>query len=784
MIMFSKISTCSVDGEFDITHVRVIFSKRLVTLFAQHPLLVTDLLRRDSVWGDGCEQADGRLVDINFNCDLSSSSWEPSCRTHDENMMHMWGVIKSLEHLWGVYVFALWRVNYCCFTETWHNMASAIWMITAIITSLIGDVVPIMARANDASALVDAALISDVVDDHIAPSLYSATLHIAANTDLHNLGNDCRVVDINANKVPRNNGELDAIHLEPVYILLEPPLLHGMKLLRAMGNLAGIVCCNVDLFDGNLPQETDRHCCGYDYDGSQITPVISNTTSLILRHIFTHVIGFHNCALYRIVVGRFIDDVSEGVSVTNTDAYESSSNVSSYLIQVGRSCDIYSLSFYTRYQLIQYDSTYYRCLTMVYHADVIKTFFDTSPCPWDIAHSSTFYVHPHQIRSDLIKCIIRLSNDQCVDLSVNGSFVDGTSSRSAEWGESCWCDDVINEHDAHAHDISDGFSFLFHSVDSDITKYSTNVRSWVIQVDQSSVGIDVYSQCSYNECHLITSGIIYQIYLPTIHRVFRQVVECWGKHVSNGRTILDHHPIVDMKSFDDVNHSTSRQCVKSFVFDTDLPSDLNGDMLMSHHVVRYSAQRPSLLAELDYRRILCSVFMAESTDIVPSSIERRYFYEKPVSVDRTHNVHATSYRQLISSHAQTYRRTSRPCSRLRTHSRRSRQYSHLKTCVRTSRQNSRLDLSSDIPDPTIKLYFTSKISSIYVRLTTWINTQDFVKNLNSLIEWGATVGSKFVEQSLVLYQLLASRGVSLSSNNCVEYVALSYKYLSMGTDIM
>ena len=117
MIMFSKISTCSLDGEFDITHVRVMYSRRLVPLFAQHPLLVTDLLRRDPVWGDGGEQAEGRLVDINFDCDLSSSSWE-SRRTNDENMMHMWGVIKSLEHLWGVYVFALWRVNYCCFTET------------------------------------------------------------------------------------------------------------------------------------------------------------------------------------------------------------------------------------------------------------------------------------------------------------------------------------------------------------------------------------------------------------------------------------------------------------------------------------------------------------------------------------------------------------------------------------------------------------------------------------------------------------------------------------------
>jgi len=53
MIMFSKISTCSVDGEFDITHVRVMYSRRLVPLFAQHPLLVTDLLRRDPVWGDG-----------------------------------------------------------------------------------------------------------------------------------------------------------------------------------------------------------------------------------------------------------------------------------------------------------------------------------------------------------------------------------------------------------------------------------------------------------------------------------------------------------------------------------------------------------------------------------------------------------------------------------------------------------------------------------------------------------------------------------------------------------
>jgi len=67
------------------------------------------------------------------------------------------------------------------------------------------------------------------------------------------------------------------------------------------------------------------------------------------------------------------------------------------------------------------------------------------------------------------------------------------------------------------------------------------------------------------------------------------------------------------------------------------------------------------------------------------------------------------------------------------------------------RENSRLDLSSDIPDPT-KLYFKLKISSLYVRLTLWINTQDFVKNLNSLIEWGATMGSNFVEQSLALYR--------------------------------
>lgn len=171
---------------------------------------------------------------------------------------------------------------------------------------------------------------------------------------------------------------------------------------------------------------------------------------------------------------------------------------------------------------------------------------------------------------------------------------------------------------------------------------------------------------------------------------------------------------------------TSRRYMKSCVFDTDLSLDLNGDMLMSHQVVGYFALRSSLPAELGYLRILCSVFTAESTDSVPSIDERRWSYKKTISSDRK-----------------------RQCSSLRTLRRRSCQYSHTMTCTIRSRQTSRLNLCSDISGPT-KLCLTSKISSPYILLSTGISIQDFFKHLNDLIEWGVTMGSNFVEQSLAL----------------------------------
>jgi hypothetical protein len=173
----------------------------------------------------------------------------------------------------------------------------------------------------------------------------SILVWIAANAALLNLGSGCRGVDT---------------------------FFCRTKSSSTVCTFADIVFSNIDLIDGNLPQDqdTDGHCCGYVYDGSRITPMISNTTPLILRHIFTH----------RIVVGSIIDDVSDGLSFLchpmNNDAYESSSNASSCTIQVDREA---------KYQLIQ----------------DIETFFETSP--WDIAQSSTFYVHHHQIQFDLIQ---------------------------------------------------------------------------------------------------------------------------------------------------------------------------------------------------------------------------------------------------------------------------------------------------------------------------------------------------------------------------------------------
>ena len=327
---------------------------------------------------------------------------------------------------------------------------------------------------------------------------------------------------------------------------------------------------------------------------------------------------------------------------------------------------------------------------------VFKTFYITPSS--GVAQSSTFCMHPHQIQFELIKCITCLPDGRYIDLSVNGSFADGMSSRAAKWGECC-CGDVMTGLDAHVQDISDGLSFLFNSVDGDIPAYYANVRSWLIQVDQFSVGIDVYSPYYCNKCHSIRSGITYPSCLTTIDRV----CNCNGFNMPDFSSFIIRHMSLEMLRYNEVHNASittasevidandiySKSCcyVKFSGFDTEMP----------HQVMTRYARRSSLHAELYHLRVQCSVLADRSSDDVPSSFERRWFYEIPtnnmgtssfqreISVDRTYNVRTTSCRQLISSHANACCCASRPCSRSRTSRKRSRQLSHLKICCSRGR---------------------------------------------------------------------------------------------------
>lgn len=168
-------------------------------------------------------------------------------------------------------------------------------------------------------------------------------------------------------------------------------------------------------------------------------------------------------------------------------------------------------------------------------------------------------------------------------------------------------------YDAHTQNISD--SFLFNSVDSDISDHSANVPSWLIQVDQSCVGIDVYSPYSFNDSHLIRYGIINQICLSTIHRVYN----CNGiRHMSLKKLRYNEVHIASITRASEVidaNDIYSKSCcyVKFSGFDTEMP----------HQVMTRYARRSSLHAELDYLRVQCSVLADISSDDVPSSFERR-----------------------------------------------------------------------------------------------------------------------------------------------------------------
>jgi hypothetical protein len=347
---------------------------------------------------------------------------------------------------------------------------------------------------------------------------------------------------------------------------------------------------------------------------------------------------------------------------------------------------------------------------------------------------------------------LRMTSDHCVDLGVlMTTFV--VNDRSGNDRMRCLpkCRKGCEEHydvvliDCESSELDatqDGLPYLCYStlgcIDAiaivsalrEIFKPSFGIiSSWGLQLDRHRDGIRIYSSHFYTKCHLIQlriSQLVYDRCLSTARHAsicidsnklgffaalhitrhaLRMKLRYGKERNADYRASLSTSD--EMIGGDNDILLKSRHCMKSYVFDTDSSYDLN-DMLVSHQVARCFAQRPSRLVELDYLCIQCSVFTEGSTDSVPSSVKRQWFYEKPntsmtsfpreVSVDRTNNVHTISHRQLITSHAQTCR-TSSQYSRLRTHGRRSRQCSHLKTCDRTSRQSSRLNtclFTSDI----------------------------------------------------------------------------------------
>jgi hypothetical protein len=436
--------------------------------------------------------------------------------------------------------------------------------------------------------------------------------------------------------------------------------------LFALGNDVRVIDINThhrpwndgELVDGILPQNFDSHYYEFECVSSGMPPTVRSTTSFIRCHIFT-------CRAATIRM----------IHMTGNDTRVHRHNPSS------------------RHELCSLRKYVFGSISGSTLYGVFNAFY--IPPSSGVAQSSTFYVHPHRIQFELIKHIC-LSDDRYIDISVKGSFVDDRSSRAAKWGEGS-CGDVKNEHDAHTQNISE--SFLFNSVDGDISDHSANVPSWLIQVDQSCVGIDVYSPYSFNDFHLIRYGIINQICLSTIHRVYN----CNGNYMSDFSGFIIRHMSLKKLRYNEVHNASittasevidandiySKSCcyVKFSGFDTEMP----------HQVMTRYARRSSLHAKLDYLRVQCSVLADRSSDDVPSSFERRWFYEMPtnnmgtssfpreISVDRTYNVRTMSCRQLISSHAIACCSASRPCSRSRTSHKRSRQLSHLKICCSRGR---------------------------------------------------------------------------------------------------
>jgi hypothetical protein len=248
------------------------------------------------------------------------------------------------------------------------------------------------------------------------------------------------------------------------------------------------------------------------------------------------------------------------------------------------------------------------------------------------------HMHPRQIQFELIKCITCLPNGRYIDLSVNGSFADGMSSRAAKWRECC-CGDVMTGLDTHVQDISDGLSFLFNSVDGDIPAYYANVRSWLIQVDQFSVGIDVYSPYYCNKCHSIRSVITNPSCLTTIHRVCNcNVINmpdfsgfCIIRHLLLGVLRYDEVHNIDCRA----SSTTASEVINANIiylkscrdrdakysgFDTDLSSDFDDTHISRQVVERCDKHLSNGHAIVDHLPITHSAFVDKSFDDAQSCV--------------------------------------------------------------------------------------------------------------------------------------------------------------------
>jgi len=393
------------------------------------------------------------------------------------------------------------------------NMDHAIWTIifvvigiigtiVTVVIGIIGDAIPHKARTNDGCALVDDTTNTDAVDYRITPSLRLATLCTTTNANLLSLCNECGMAHINDKDVSLNNGELDTMHLESTYIILELPFVRGRKSSRIVGTLAGVVFYIIDRIMDSLLQA----CCICIYESTR------TTTPHIPWHFSTYVIGLHhNYTLCCIVAGDFVADwinriakweegcyadviiehdvylrvviardVSDGFSLlchstTNVTYKSSIKDASPFLIQVNPSSHLHSPSFYAKCNFVQCSTTYHRCLT--------------TPT-WDIAHLPSPYIL----------------------------------------------------------------------------------------------------------CRLIQLGITLHVMRHELHKKLNYKEERPNAY-SHASLFTSDKMIGD----NDIQ-LTSRLSMKSCVFDADLSLGLSGEVMFSHQVVGFFAQRPSLLAVLDYLR--------------------------------------------------------------------------------------------------------------------------------------------------------------------------------------